>query len=244
MMALDPDWRSVGTAVRRPGERTTGFLELGGTPGGAVGSPVIVAAGGEPGPTLWVQACVHGTEVGGIAGIHRFLESVDLAGLRGTIVAVLSANPLALRAQTRNTPYDGENLNRVFPGKHDGSHSQQVASRLVADATRVADVAVDLHSGGDRSHVPLYGIYWASGSAAARQASELAHASAVPYVWAATDSWLAHSFMAQMTEQNVPAIIIECGGAGQVGEEHVSGCARCLASVAAPAGKTQHVPEK
>src|SRR5690606_20740631 len=128
-------------------------------------SPVIVVDGAKPGPTLWVQACVHGTEVGGIGGLHRFLDALDPAALSGTVVALMTANPAAYLAQTRNTPIDGENLNRVFPGNAGGGHSGQIADRLLREAVRVADVIVDLHSGGDRSHVPHYALCWADGSA-------------------------------------------------------------------------------
>jgi predicted deacylase len=232
-MIADKTWRSVGSAAREQGRRSEGFLELGRYPDGPLGTPVVIIAGRKPGPTVWMQACVHGTEVGGIVGLHRFLDGIDPERLAGTIVAIPAANPLALRAQTRNTPYDGENLNRVFPGSLRGSHSIQVAARLLETALGVADVIVDLHSGGDRSHVPFYGIHWADGSAAASRAGEIVRAADVPCVWAATDSWLSGSMMAQATQRGIPAVIIECGGAGQVPEDHVASFARALSSMCA-----------
>lgn len=233
MAVTDDAWVRFGLS-RVPGTRSEGFLKLGAFPDGSpLGSPVIVLAGREPGPTLWVQASVHGSEVGGIVGLHRFLEKIDPNVLKGTIVAVPAANPLALRGQSRNTPLDGENLNRNFPGSAHGTHTLQVAHHLLEAASSVADFVVDLHSGGDRSHVPHYALYWAHGSETAAKAGLIAEAADVPYVWASIDPWLSKSMMAVATERGLPTIILECGGAGQVPEEHVWCFARSLQSVAA-----------
>ncbi|MGG5822718.1 succinylglutamate desuccinylase/aspartoacylase family protein [Falsiroseomonas sp. HW251] len=222
---------------RRAGARTDGQLTLGYGPDGMpIGSPVIVLGGAQDGPTLWIQCCVHGAEVGGIVGLHRFIEALDLGSMRGTIIGVLTANPLAFLAQQRNTPFDGENLNRVFPGAEDGPHTRQVAHRLIKAACSVSDAILDLHSGGDRSHVPHYSLCWADGSDAAKRAFALAGAADVATVWAATDIWLQNSMMAQATRRGVPMVIVECGGAAQVSDEHADLFARSIRSIAAAIG--------
>jgi predicted deacylase len=111
-----------------------------------------------------------------------------------------------------------------------------VAHRLIEAATSVADAVLDLHSGGDRSHVPHYALCWADGSDAAHRAFDLAEAADVPCVWAATDAWLSGSMMAQLTRRGVPAVIVECGGAGQVSDEHADLFARSIRSIAAALG--------
>jgi predicted deacylase len=222
---------------RRAGARTYGKLVLAHAPDGQpISSPVIVLGGAQDGPTLWLQCCVHGAEIGGIVGFHRFIDSLDLAAMNGTIIGVLTANPLAFLAQQRNTPFDGENLNRIFPGDAAGPHSRQVAHRLIEGACAVADAILDLHSGGDRSHVPHYALCWADGSDAAAKSFALAEAADVPYVWAATDFWLSGSLMAQATRRGVPTVIVECGGAGQVSDEHADLFARSIRSIAAALG--------
>ncbi len=242
MVSAKATWVSVGGAERRTGERTEGFLKLASAPDKELGSPVVVVSGVKPGPTIWVQACVHGTEVGGIAGINRFLAGLDPQTLSGTIVAVMTANPAAYLAQTRNTPVDGENLNRVFPGGPGQGHTRQIADGLLGEATAVADVIVDLHSGGDRSHVPLYALCWADGSPAAARAEQLATAADVPWLWPATDSWLSGSMMARATQAGIPTLIVECGGAGQVPDAHVHAFAQSLRSIAAAVGLLSEEP--
>ena len=91
---------TVGTARAVRGRRTTGRLALGSYPDGAIDSPVIIATGAKAGPTLWIQGCVHGPEVGGPVAMLRFLDGLDLKKVSGTIVAVMTANPTATVTMT------------------------------------------------------------------------------------------------------------------------------------------------
>jgi predicted deacylase len=211
----------VGTAKIQPGALSRGELVLGEFPDAPIASPVMIAGGREPGPVLWVQGCAHGTEVGGAVAIHRCLRELDLASLRGAIVGVMLANPNAFRGYSRNTPIDGENLNRVFPGSPAGGHTQQTAHALMQAALKVADAVLDLHSGGDRSIVPFYALYRNDGSEASRTAARLARAAATSDIWASTDAWLKGAMFTNMTAQGVPALIVECGGGAHVPEAHL-----------------------
>jgi predicted deacylase len=200
-MAVTPEFRDivVGTAKAQPGALSRGELVLGEFPDAPIASPVMIASGREPGPVLWVQGCVHGAEVGGAVAIHRCLRELDLASRRGAIIGVMLANPNAFRGYARNTPIDGENLNRVFPGSPAGGHTQQAAHALMQAALKVADAMLDLHSGGDRSIVPFYALYRHDGSEASRTAARLARAAATPDIWASTDAWLNGAMFTNMT---------------------------------------------
>lgn len=211
----------VGTTEIRRGERTTGELVLGHYPDGPITSPVVVAAGTQPGPTLWVQGCVHGAEVGGPVSILRLLSELDLRRLRGTLVAVMLANPTAFRGYARNTPIDGVNLNRIFPGSPRGYHSEQIAHTLLETALEVADAMLDLHSGGDRSIVPFYALYWNDGSEASQEAGRLARCAGTPSIWATKDAWLTGAMFTHFVRRGKPGLIVECGGGAQVPEEHI-----------------------
>ncbi|MGQ0663382.1 MAG: succinylglutamate desuccinylase/aspartoacylase family protein [Pseudomonadota bacterium] len=226
----------VGTASAKRGERTTGHLTLGHYPDAPISSPVIIAAGSEDGPTLWVQGCVHGPEVGGPVGILRFFASLDLNQVKGTVVAVMLANPLAFRALARNTPYDGENLNRVFPGGAADGHTRQIAGTLLRTALKTADAMLDLHSGGDRSIVPFYALYWNDGSPTSAEAARLARAAGTPDIWASTDGWLKGAMFTNLTRRGVPALIVECGGGAQVPDSHIDNYASAIAGVATAMG--------
>ncbi len=228
---------SVGTASFEPGRVTEGELMLalhvGGMP---VSTPVMVACGSAPGPTLWVQAAIHGGEVGGTLALARLLRRLDLGAMSGSIVAILAANPLAFRAQTRHSPEDGENMNRLFPGDPAGSVTRQMAHRLMETALATADAVVDLHSGGVEAVVPFYALFWDDGSEASQMSERYARSAATPIVWKAQDPWLAGAMFTNVTKQGVPAVIIEYGGGGAMPDEHIEGFAAAIEGIARAMG--------
>ncbi len=100
-------------------------------------------------PTALVTAGIHGDEgPWGAWAIHKLLEQVALADLIGTLRVVPVTNPLAMEADARCAPLDVLDLNRVFPGNPNGSHSERLAAILAERAVQGADVLIDLHGGG------------------------------------------------------------------------------------------------
>ena len=65
----------IGTAKPARGQIVRGHVELAHYPDGPVLSPVVIADGERDGPTLWLQACIHGPEVVGPLSIQRFLKN-------------------------------------------------------------------------------------------------------------------------------------------------------------------------
>jgi predicted deacylase len=64
----------VGSAKADGPGRFEGMLKVGAYPDGApIEIPVIIIRGKEPGPVLWMHACVHGDEYCGTYNIHAFL---------------------------------------------------------------------------------------------------------------------------------------------------------------------------
>ncbi|WP_414474089.1 succinylglutamate desuccinylase/aspartoacylase family protein [Microvirga sp. M2] len=227
--------QAVGTAPFEPGRLTTGELTLAHQIDGPVTAPIMIATGAGPGPILWVQAAIHGGEIGGTLGIARCLERLDLQTMPGAIVGALAANPLAFRTQTRNTPVDGENMNRLFPGAANGTITRQMALALMETAMASADIVMDLHSGGHEAIVPFYSLYWEDGSDASQKARAYARSAATDVVWAARDEWLSGAMFTQLTRRGVPALIVECGGAG-ISEAHIESFAQAIEGVARAAG--------
>lgn len=107
--------------------------------------PVQVLRGAEDGPVVGITAAVHGNEVNGIPTIHRLFRRLDHKQLKGTVVA---AAPLNLPGYLRNTREysDGKDLNRLFPGKADGTESQVYAHAILERIVRPFDILLDLHT--------------------------------------------------------------------------------------------------
>lgn len=138
----------VGGIVAHPGMRADGKLRVGTfADGSALDIPVIVVNGRRPGKVLYVQAACHGVELNGIEVIRRVLDLVDPARLRGALIAVPVANVVAFTHRIRQTHFDLEDMNRVWPGKEDGGMSQRMAHVLFSSAVLKADYLIDLHTG-------------------------------------------------------------------------------------------------
>ena len=107
--------------------------------------PVSVFHGARPGPRVFVTAAVHGDEINGVEMIRRIRSQIRVDRVRGTLVLVPVANPLALMSQERKLP-DGRDLNRSFPGKSRGSMASSMAWSIFRKVVRGSDFGIDLHS--------------------------------------------------------------------------------------------------
>lgn len=79
--------------------------------------------GARPGPKVYVQSNLHGSELTGNAVIHQLMEwlaTLEEVQLAGEIWLVPACNPIGVNqrshhfASGRFNPYDGENWNRIF----------------------------------------------------------------------------------------------------------------------------------
>ena len=138
----------VGGIKSVPGERTTGFIEIADTGDGASRIPVSIIAGAKEGPTLALVGGTHGYEYAPVIGLQMAAKHIDPANLSGTVIIVHVANmPSFLGRTIYYSPADGANLNRVYPGKSDGSLSQRIAHAITTQVIEQSDYLVDMHSG-------------------------------------------------------------------------------------------------
>ena len=99
------------------------------------------------GPTVLVLAGNHGDEYEGQVAAMRLLHELQPETVHGRVIVVPVLSPAASRANTRNWP-SGANFNRSFPGRPDGSPNEQLADFLTRVLFPLADVVIDMHSGG------------------------------------------------------------------------------------------------
>lgn len=116
--------------------------------------PVNILHGTRPGPTVWVSACLHGDEVNSIPIVRGVAKAIDLAQLRGTLLAIPFLNAFGLIHQTRYLP-DRRDLNRSFPGSKRGSLTARVARAFLDTVVARCTHGIDLHTGAiHRSNLP------------------------------------------------------------------------------------------
>ncbi len=107
--------------------------------------PILVARGKRKGPVFGITAAVHGNELNGIPVIHDLFRHLEPTKLRGTIVGVVAINVPGLHRHERHF-VDGQDLNRLFPGKEDGTVSQVYAHRVLERIVGKFHFLVDLHT--------------------------------------------------------------------------------------------------
>jgi predicted deacylase len=152
---------TVGTITAQPGTTASGDLVVAAA-AGDTGSriPVSIVHGAKPGPVLALVAGVHGQEYTPVLALQRLRASIDPATLTGTIIMVHVANMPSFTGRTiYYSPADRKNLNRVFPGKADGTLSERIADRITREVITRATHLVDLHAGDGNESLRPY-VYW------------------------------------------------------------------------------------
>jgi len=150
----------VGPLQVAAGQMRSGFLTV--PPGKDAGTriPFSIFNGAAPGPVLAVIAGNHGYEYPPILATERLLTKIDPSKLKGRLIVVHIANmPSFLKRTIYYSPVDGDNLNRVYPGKSDGTVSQRIAYTITREVIERADYLVDLHCGDGNESLRPYS-YW------------------------------------------------------------------------------------
>jgi predicted deacylase len=142
----------IANLTSRPSAIVRGSLAVGG-----IRLPLLLAQGARPGPTLYLQALQHPTELIGVEVVRRVMEELDPTKLRGAVIASPLVNPVQAAWRAGLTQFgdlvppqsrrrlEKVNLNRVWPGKANGNLLEQLAHAVWEQIVRQADAVVDLH---------------------------------------------------------------------------------------------------
>lgn len=110
-------------------------------------TPIAVVKNGD-GPTALLTGANHGDEYEGPIALYNLARELRPVDVQGRVIIVPAMNFAAFRAATRTSPVDGLNLNRIFPGRADGSVTEKIADYFTRTLLPLADIVLDLHSGG------------------------------------------------------------------------------------------------
>lgn len=117
-------------------------------------TPVLVAHGSKPGPTLCLTAAIHGDELNGIEMVRRIVFDLDATQLAGTVIGIPIVSLQGFRQGSRYLA-DRRDLNRYFPGDARGSAAARIAHSLFTKVMTKCDALVDLHTGSfHRTNLP------------------------------------------------------------------------------------------
>jgi len=109
--------------------------------------PITMVANGD-GPTLLALGGTHGDEFEGPVALMKLARALQPEAVRGRAILIPALNLPAVRAGARLSPLDGMNMNRAFPGEYNGSVTSLIAHYLTNVLFPLADIVMDIHSGG------------------------------------------------------------------------------------------------
>jgi len=117
--------------------------------------PLICIRNGA-GPTVLLTAGNHGDEYEGQIALIKLAQEIKASDVNGRILILPALNYPAVAAGRRVSPIDEGNLNRLFPGRFDGSPTEMLAHYIDNVLFPMTDLVIDLHSGGrSLEYLPL-----------------------------------------------------------------------------------------
>ena len=142
----------IGGETVLPGEEKLVKIKIDRLPTGTlIDIPVYVFNAKKPGPTLLIQAGLHGDEINGIEIVRRMMQEKRFKISKGAVVAVPILNIFGFIHFSRDVP-DGKDVNRSFPGTKSGSMASRIAYHYVSQIMHQMDFAIDMHTGGAQRH--------------------------------------------------------------------------------------------
>ncbi len=229
---------SVGPVSAAPGTIATGELAVparAGDQGTTI--PISVINGTRPGPILALTAGVHGQEYTPILALQRALKTIDPKTVTGTVVLVHVANMPSFLARTiYYSPADGKNLNRVFPGKPDGTLSERIAHTITREVIERATHVIDLHCGDGNESLRPYTYWITTGKADVVEAGrQMALAFGMDHIVVDRERPTDASQSVYLSNTGVtrgkPALTTESGGMALTDEESIARIERGIAGV-------------
>ena len=168
--------------------------------------PVEIINGQHAGPTLMVNAAIHGDELNGVEIVRQLINNIDPKKLKGTLIAVPIVNVFGFIHKSRYLP-DRRDLNRCFPGSEKGSLASRMANTFFTQIAQRCDYIVDLHTGAiHRTNLPQLRADLSN-----PETLRIAHAFGTPVI---VDSPLRDGSLRSEAEKcNIPVLTYEAGEA-------------------------------
>jgi uncharacterized protein len=225
---------TVGTAVAKRGQKITGAIEVPRGVDAATGIPVAVLHGAKPGPVLALVSGAHGTEYTSIIALEKLIGLLDPAQISGTVIIVPLVNIASFEQKVPHVnPIDGKSMNRMYPGKMDGTQTDRASYLITKQVVEQCDHLIDLHGGDlDESLRPY--SYWTrtDNENQDRISREMVLAFGLDHIIISTDRpkdpGASRYLENTATTRGKPSITVEAGHAGTVEPEDlaalVDGC--------------------
>jgi predicted deacylase len=119
-----------------------------GTWGNALVPLTVINGTAGPGRSVACFGGTHGNEYEGQVAVWRLMHELDPAQISGRLILMPRLNQPACVAGTRESPRDGVNMNRAFPGDPGGSLTYRIAGFVTQRILPLVDTVLDIHAAG------------------------------------------------------------------------------------------------
>lgn len=137
---------------------------------------------GRPGFRVVIFGGVHGDETEGVIAAHRIARTA-LKLKSGSVDVIPIVHEAAYLNDSRLSPIDGGNLARVFPGRRDGTPTEQIAFALTSMILPGCDLLIDLHTSGRTLDIPFTIGYIDDGRDAQGLSERAARVFGADFIW-------------------------------------------------------------
>ncbi len=116
---------------------------------GRIRVPLCIVCADRPGKTVVAIGGTHGDEYEGPVGLKNLIAALRPEELvAGRLIVIPVLNVPAFWAVKRQSPLDGGNMNRAFPGDARGTLTQRIAHFVTDAVLSRADIVIDIHAAG------------------------------------------------------------------------------------------------
>ncbi len=218
---------TVGTATAAPGHKVSGVLEVPAGMDAGTNIPVVVINGTKPGPVMALVSGSHGTEYASIIAAEKLISKLNPEEISGAVIILPLVNLNSFEQKVPHlNPVDGKSMNRLYPGKMNGTQTERAAYLITRQVVNQCDYLIDYHGGDlDESLRPY--SYWPKTGNEKQDAitREMALAFGLDHIIIATDRPKDPNDSRYLDNtantRGKPAIAVEAGYAGTVEPEDV-----------------------
>lgn len=199
---------------------------------------LLLIDSGRPGPTVWLEAALHGDENDATAALLRLSSQLPSQLHAGRVILLPTANPSAYWTGRMASPKDGKNLNRQGHAAED-SFSPRYFSWLAHLIANTSQYFVDLHGGGWYLDVCPFAIVPRANPELAEQREKMLEGLSLSYLLQ-SDSRV--NLVGFLSEKGVAGILLENGGGSALREESIQGHADNVLRVLHNLGMVKNAP--
>jgi uncharacterized protein len=219
---------TVGNATAAPGQKVSGTIQVPAASDPALSIPVVVVHGARPGPALALISGSHGTEYASIIALEKLIGILNPVEISGTVIIVPLINVPSFEQKVPHlNPIDGKNMNRMYPGKIDGTQTERASYLITKHVVEQCDHLIDLHGGDLDESLRPYSYWTKTGNEKQDQVSrEMVLAFGLDHIVVSTerpkDPAASRYLENTATTRGKPSITVEAGHAGTVEPTDVS----------------------